>query len=59
MLSIYGDRVAAEAKFNGELTNGRVYNNLYHYLFEFDNGKIVKIEKTTVICATEEHSTLF
>ena len=40
-----GDRVAVEVESYGELTNGKVYNNLYHYLFEFDNGKIVKIRE--------------
>ena len=40
-----GNRVAAEVESYGELTNGKVYNNLYHYLFEFNNGKIVRIRE--------------
>jgi ketosteroid isomerase-like protein len=35
-----GDRVAIEAQGHAELTNGKVYNNRYHYLFIFRAGKI-------------------
>jgi len=34
------DRVAIEAESHGELINGTVYNNTYHFLFLFENGKI-------------------
>lgn len=40
-----GDRVAVEIESYGELTNGRVYNNLYHFLFEFQDGKIIKVRE--------------
>ena len=35
-----GDRVAIEAVSHGKMTNGKTYNNTYHYLFIFENGKI-------------------
>jgi ketosteroid isomerase-like protein len=35
-----GDRVAIEAESHGELVNGEIYNNTYHFLFLFENGKI-------------------
>ena len=35
-----GDRVAVEAESHGELKNGKIYNNTYHFLFVFRDGKI-------------------
>jgi ketosteroid isomerase-like protein len=35
-----GDRVAVEAESHGELKNGKTYNNTYHFLFVFRDGKI-------------------
>jgi ketosteroid isomerase-like protein len=35
-----GDRVAVEAESYGELNNGKIYNNTYHFLFLFREGKI-------------------
>lgn len=35
-----GDRVAVEAESYGELNNGKIYNNTYHFLFVFRDGKI-------------------
>jgi ketosteroid isomerase-like protein len=35
-----GDRVAIEAEGHAELIDGRIYNNRYHYLFVFRDGKI-------------------
>lgn len=40
-----GNRVAAEYESYGVLTNGRIYNNPYHFLFEFSEGKIIKIKE--------------
>jgi ketosteroid isomerase-like protein len=37
-----GDRVAIEAEGHAELTNGKIYRNRYHYLFEFRNGNICR-----------------
>jgi ketosteroid isomerase-like protein len=35
-----GDRVAIEAESYGPLKNGKIYNNTYHFLFVFRDGKI-------------------
>jgi uncharacterized protein len=35
-----GDRVAIEAEAYGELRNGKIYNNTYHFLFLFRDGRI-------------------
>ena len=35
-----GDRVAVEAESHGKLKNGKTYNNTYHFLFVFRDGKI-------------------
>lgn len=35
-----GDRVAVEAESFAKLTNGKTYNNTYHFLFVFRDGKI-------------------
>ena len=35
-----GDRVALEAESFGEMANGKIYNNMYHFLFEIRGGKI-------------------
>jgi ketosteroid isomerase-like protein len=35
-----GDRVAVEAESFAKLANGKTYNNTYHFLFVFRNGKI-------------------
>jgi ketosteroid isomerase-like protein len=42
-----GDRVAVEAESHGELKNGKIYRNTYHFLFEFRDGKI---------CLTKEYN---
>ena len=35
-----GDRVAVEAEAEIELVNDKIYQNTYHFLFLFKNGKI-------------------
>jgi uncharacterized protein len=35
-----GDKVALEVQSYGELTNGRIYSQEYHFLMEFRDGKI-------------------
>lgn len=35
-----GDRVAIEAESHFQLNDGRVYNNTYHFLFQFRDGRI-------------------
>ena len=40
-----GDRVAIEAETRGTLPDGRVYTNMYHYLFTFRDGKILRVKE--------------
>lgn len=40
-----GDRVAVEAESYGETTGGKVYNNLYHFLFEIRGGRIEAVRE--------------
>jgi ketosteroid isomerase-like protein len=35
-----GDRVAVETESYAKHTNGKIYNNQYHFLFEIRDGKI-------------------
>jgi len=39
------DRVAVEAESYAVLTDGTIYNNRYHFLFEFDDGKIAVVKE--------------
>ena len=39
-LTAEGYRVAGEAESYGETASGKIYNNLYHVLFEIRDGKI-------------------
>ena len=40
-----GDRVTVETESYAELTNGRVYNNLYHFVFELSDGRIRRVKE--------------
>jgi ketosteroid isomerase-like protein len=40
-----GDRVAVEAESLGKLKNGKTYNNTYHFLFLFRDGKIYQAKE--------------
>lgn len=40
-----GDKVALEADSYGELTNGRIYQQTYHFLMEFRDGKISAVRE--------------
>ena len=40
-----GERVAVEAESVGEHVSGAIYNNLYHFLFEFREGKLLKLKE--------------
>jgi uncharacterized protein len=40
-----GDRVALELEGRGRLKNGRVYNNEYHILVRFRDGKICAVRE--------------
>ena len=52
-----GERVAVEAESRGVHRSGRLYNNLYHFLFRFRDGKLVNLREymdtelvTDVLC---------
>ena len=40
-----GDLVAVEAEGHAELTNGRVYESLYHFLFEVRGDKVARVKE--------------
>ena len=40
-----GDRVAAEVTSAGDLKNGRLYRQEYHFLIEFRDGKICAVRE--------------
>ena len=40
-----GDRVAVEAQTRGVLPDGRVYTNMYHYLFTFRDGQVWRVRE--------------
>lgn len=39
------DRVAVEVEVEGVAPNGKLYNNTFHYLFHFRDGKICKVRE--------------
>ncbi len=43
--TVEGDRAAVETESYAELHNGRVYNNLYHFVFTVRDGKISGIKE--------------
>lgn len=52
-----GEYVAVEAESRGPHVSGKIYNNFYHFLFHFRNGKIIKLKEyldtehvTEVLC---------
>ena len=52
-----GDKVAVEATSEGEHVSGQTYSNEYHFLFEFREGKLVRLKEymdtervTDVLC---------
>lgn len=40
-----GDRVAVETESYSEMTNGKVYNNLYHFVFVIRDGRLETIKE--------------
>lgn len=40
-----GDKVAVEAESYGELHNGRIYRNRYHFLFQIRDGVIISVKE--------------
>ena len=56
-LTAEGDRVAVEAESHGEHASGRIYHNLYHFLFQLRDGKVLHLREymdtelvTDIIC---------
>lgn len=52
-----GDKVAVEASSEGEHASGAIYSNDYHFLFEFREGKLLRLKEymdtervTDVLC---------
>ncbi|HNA80817.1 MAG TPA: nuclear transport factor 2 family protein [Turneriella sp.] len=44
-LTAEADRVAVTAESHGLHRNGKLYNNHYHFLFFFRDGKIVRVKE--------------
>ncbi|MCI0710487.1 MAG: nuclear transport factor 2 family protein [Chloroflexi bacterium] len=40
-----GNKVAVEGESHGDLTNGRIYKQKYHFLMEFRDGKICAVRE--------------
>lgn len=40
-----GDRVAVEAESLAHTKTGRTYQNLYHFLFQMKNGKVLRVKE--------------
>ncbi len=40
-----GDRVSVEAESYGEMANGKVYNNQYHFMIEVRDGKVQAVRE--------------
>jgi len=40
-----GDRVAVEAESYAKMKSGKIYNNLYHFLFVVRDGKIQSVKE--------------
>jgi len=40
-----GDRVAVEAETDSEMLDGKRYNNRYHFVFEFADGKFSEVRE--------------
>ena len=53
-----GNKVAVEAESKGMHRSGRLYNNFYHFLFEFKDKKVLSLKEymdtelvTDILCA--------
>jgi ketosteroid isomerase-like protein len=58
-----GDKVAVEATSEGHHISGQTYHNEYHFLFEFRDGKLLKLKEymdtervTDVLCGGQRPS---
>lgn len=52
-----GERVAVEATSEGRHVSGKIYSNEYHFLFQFQDGKLLRLKEymdteriTDVLC---------
>jgi ketosteroid isomerase-like protein len=59
-----GDKVAVEATSEGKHVSGQTYSNEYHFLFEFREGKLLKLKEymdtervTEVLCGGQRPPT--
>lgn len=59
-----GERVAVEAESRGMHISGRFYNNFYHFLFRFRDGRLLSLREymdtelvTEVLCAGQRPGT--
>ena len=57
-MTAQGERVAVEAESRGMHASGKLYNNLYHFLFQFRDGQLVHLKEymdtelvTEILCA--------
>ena len=39
------DKVAVEAESHGEMKSGKIYNNVYHFLFTLRDGKVSNVRE--------------
>lgn len=49
-----GDKVAVEAESYAELNNGKIYNNVYHFLVTVHDGKIDHVKEYTDFLHSKE-----
>ena len=40
-----GEKVAVEARSEGEHVSGKIYSNEYHFLFQFRDGKLLQLKE--------------
>jgi ketosteroid isomerase-like protein len=60
-----GDKVAVEATSEGQHISGQIYTNEYHFLFEFQDGKLLRLKEymdtervTDVLCGGQRPPTV-
>jgi uncharacterized protein len=45
LMTAEDDRVSVEAESYGEITNGKTYQNIYHFMFVIRDGKIAAVRE--------------
>lgn len=45
VMTAEADRVSVEAESYGEITNGKIYQNSYHFMFVIRDGKITAVRE--------------